>query len=199
MDTVSYTHLDVYKRQLLDPWFAYGLDRFLRERKWKLSGILNGIDKVRYEYGLQVAASNGKESQWGNADASAEVTKPTVNEIEAEIVEEEKPDPAEQARLAREAFFEVFWEIDEASMDAYVAEHPDVIANGWDSIHINAVSYTHLHQTEHQNNGQKKCYEFFHSILLYFLPPDGGKITKAVPHIRLSYYYTCLLYTSRCV
>ena len=46
------------------------------------------------------------------------------------------------------------------------------------------------HQTEHQNNGQKKCYEFFHSILLYFLPPDGGKITKAVPHIRLSYYYT---------
>ena len=97
----------------------------------------NVIDKVRYEYGLQVAASNGKESQWGNADASAEVTKPTVNEIEAEIVEEEKPDPAEQARLAREAFFEVFWEIDEASMDAYVAEHPDVIANGWDSIHIN--------------------------------------------------------------
>ena len=97
----------------------------------------NVIDKVRYEYGLQVAASNGKESQWGNADASAEVTKPTVNEIEAEIVEEEKPDPAEQARLAREAFFEVFWEIDEASMDAYVAEYPDVIANGWDSIHIN--------------------------------------------------------------
>ena len=97
----------------------------------------NVIDKVRYEYGLQVAASNGKESQWGNAGASAEVTKPTVNEIEAEIVEEEKPDPAEQARLAREAFFEVFWEIDEASMDAYVAEHPDVIANGWDSIHIN--------------------------------------------------------------
>ena len=81
----------------------------------------NVIDKVRYEYGLQVAASNGKDSQWGNADASAEVTKPTVNEIEAEIVEEEKPDPEEQARLAREAFFEVFWEIDEASMDAYVA------------------------------------------------------------------------------
>ena len=97
----------------------------------------NVIDKVRYEYGLQVAASNGKESQWGNAGASAEVTKPTVNEIEAEIVEEERPDPAEQARLAREAFFEVFWEIDEASMDAYVAEHSDVIANGWGSIHIN--------------------------------------------------------------
>ena len=25
----------------------------------------NVIDKVRYEYGLQVAASNGRESQWG--------------------------------------------------------------------------------------------------------------------------------------
>ena len=30
----------------------------------------NVIDKVRYEYGLQVAASNGKESQWGNAGAT---------------------------------------------------------------------------------------------------------------------------------
>ena len=97
------------------------------------------IAKVRYEYGLQIAASNGKESQWGNSeeDASGTVTEPTVNEIEAEIIAEEKPDPEEQARLAREAFFEVFWEIDEASMDAYVAEHPDVIANGWGSIHIN--------------------------------------------------------------
>ena len=44
------------------------------------------------------------------------------------------------------------------------------------------------HQTEHQNNGQKKCYEFFHSVLLYFLPPDGGKITKATHQV--FYYYT---------
>ena len=45
ISTVSPT----YAEELLDPWFAYGLDRFLRERKWKLSGILNGIDTVRYD------------------------------------------------------------------------------------------------------------------------------------------------------
>ena len=38
---VSYTHLD--------PWYAHKLDPILRERSWKLSGILNGIDVVNYD------------------------------------------------------------------------------------------------------------------------------------------------------
>ena len=51
------------------------------------------ISQVRYEYGLEIAKSNGKESQWGKNDPNnqTEVKEPTVNEIEAEIVEEEKP------------------------------------------------------------------------------------------------------------
>ncbi len=97
------------------------------------------IEKVRYEYGLEIAASNGKESQWGKNDPNGQtgVKEPTVNEIEAEIVEEEKPDPEEEARLAREAFFKVFWEVDPDSMDAYLAEHPETLENGWGSIYIN--------------------------------------------------------------
>ena len=31
-----------------DPWFAHKLDPILRERSWKLSGILNGIDTENY-------------------------------------------------------------------------------------------------------------------------------------------------------
>ncbi len=38
-----------YAREILDPWFAHGLDSILREREWKLSGILNGIDTVGYD------------------------------------------------------------------------------------------------------------------------------------------------------
>lgn len=35
-----------YATELLDPWFAHGLDPILRLREWKMTGILNGIDTV---------------------------------------------------------------------------------------------------------------------------------------------------------
>ncbi len=38
-----------YANEILDPWFSYGLDSILKERKWKLKGILNGIDTVTYD------------------------------------------------------------------------------------------------------------------------------------------------------
>jgi len=38
-----------YANELLDPWFAHGLDRLLVRRKFKLSGILNGIDTKSYD------------------------------------------------------------------------------------------------------------------------------------------------------
>lgn len=45
VSTVSPT----YAQELLDPWFAHGMDSILKERAWKLSGILNGIDTVGYD------------------------------------------------------------------------------------------------------------------------------------------------------
>lgn len=33
-----------YAKEILDPWYAYGLDGILREREFKIHGILNGID-----------------------------------------------------------------------------------------------------------------------------------------------------------
>ncbi len=42
--TVSNT----YAGEILDPWFSHGLDPILRERSYKLSGILNGIDTINY-------------------------------------------------------------------------------------------------------------------------------------------------------
>lgn len=38
-----------YADEILDPWFAFGLDGILNERRFKLSGILNGIDVENYD------------------------------------------------------------------------------------------------------------------------------------------------------
>lgn len=37
-----------YSQEILDPWFSHGLDAILRERSYKLCGILNGIDNDGY-------------------------------------------------------------------------------------------------------------------------------------------------------
>lgn len=38
-----------YAKEILDPWFSHGLDGILRERSWKISGIVNGIDTDIYD------------------------------------------------------------------------------------------------------------------------------------------------------
>lgn len=38
-----------YAKEILDPWYSHGLDTILRQREWKLAGILNGIDTVGYD------------------------------------------------------------------------------------------------------------------------------------------------------
>ncbi len=38
-----------YATEILDPWFSHGLDPILKERSFKLRGILNGIDVINYD------------------------------------------------------------------------------------------------------------------------------------------------------
>ena len=42
------TDSPTYAEEILDPWFSWGLDPILNARKWKLQGILNGIDTDGY-------------------------------------------------------------------------------------------------------------------------------------------------------
>lgn len=37
-----------YAKEILDPWFSYGLHHVLQQNEWKLTGILNGIDMDIY-------------------------------------------------------------------------------------------------------------------------------------------------------
>ncbi|MBR1811974.1 MAG: glycogen synthase GlgA [Clostridia bacterium] len=45
VSTVSPT----YAKEILDPWYSHGLDGILRQREWKLRGILNGIGYDIYD------------------------------------------------------------------------------------------------------------------------------------------------------
>lgn len=38
-----------YAKEILDPWYSHGLDTILKERSYKLRGILNGIDVINYD------------------------------------------------------------------------------------------------------------------------------------------------------
>lgn len=60
-----------YARELMDPWFAYGLSGILRNRSWKLSGIVNGIDydvynpetdkEIAYNYTVKTLKNKEKD------------------------------------------------------------------------------------------------------------------------------------------
>ena len=112
------------------------------------------IDEVRYEYGLFKAATVGKESNanWGKKDdtpagtgtpaADDNVThiNPNITH-ESEQTEDNTPTAEELEKQAQENFYSVFWELDRTSMEAYLAEHPDTLANGWDQIYINEAGF----------------------------------------------------------
>lgn len=112
------------------------------------------IDEVRYEYGLVRAATVGKESNanWGKkddtpADTDTPAADDNVTHInpnithESEQTEDNTPTAEELEKQAQENFYSVFWELDRTSMEAYLAEHPDTLANGWDQIYINEAGF----------------------------------------------------------
>ena len=110
------------------------------------------IDEVRYEYGLVKAGTVGKESTWGRTDpAPADQTPSTSNDnivtLDPNVTHEtDQPDSEELtqealAKQAEENFYSVFWELDRTSMETYLAEHPDTLANGWEHIYINEAGF----------------------------------------------------------
>ncbi len=66
ISTVSPT----YAEEILDPWFAHGLDGILRNHADKLSGILNGIDTINYdpEHDPLIYKNYSKSDYSGKAD-----------------------------------------------------------------------------------------------------------------------------------
>ena len=67
-----------YAGEILDPWYSHGLDTILRERQWKLQGILNGIDIINYDPETDKAISKNysvKDVKAGKAANKADLQK----------------------------------------------------------------------------------------------------------------------------
>ncbi|MDE6789097.1 MAG: glycogen synthase [Ruminococcus sp.] len=64
-----------YAKEILDPWYAYGLDRILVTKQHKLKGILNGIDTDDYnpEKDPSIAWHFSKDNLSGKAKCKSEM------------------------------------------------------------------------------------------------------------------------------
>ena len=73
VNTVSPT----YAEQILDPWYSHGLDSILQPRRFKLHGILNGIDTESYDPANDpaIAAPFDAENPAGKTECKAALQK----------------------------------------------------------------------------------------------------------------------------
>lgn len=107
------------------------------------------IDEVRFEYGERKYATVGVETSWGKDPTAADAddaSDSNVTHIDANITHGSDTDESTQdeqtlVSQAEEAFYELFWELDRSTMEAYLAEYPDKLANGWDHIYINEAGF----------------------------------------------------------
>lgn len=100
------------------------------------------IQQVRHDYGLAIGSAVGKESGWSKGDSSgADSSKVMEAHVTTSSSSEQTLTPEQQEAQKRDAFYELFWELDQTTMDAYVSANPDVIASGWDHILINEAGF----------------------------------------------------------
>lgn len=66
-----------YAKEILDPWYSHGLDTILKERSFKLRGILNGIDVENYnpETDKDIFKNYSAEKMAGKATNKRELQK----------------------------------------------------------------------------------------------------------------------------
>lgn len=87
------------------------------------------------------------QQQFGQNSKRPKPAQPTVaqEELPSESVEPEdpqkplKPEKPEKpdVNADEEAFYDLYWELNRSSFEAYLDEHPEVLANGWNNIYIN--------------------------------------------------------------
>lgn len=76
-----------YAQEILDPWYAFGLDSILNARKYKLHGILNGIDTVLNDPATDKAlpAHFDAEDIAGKAECKAQLQKEMGLPVRADV------------------------------------------------------------------------------------------------------------------
>lgn len=74
----------------------------------------------------------GKASTWGET-----AEKENRRQLDVEIRDTTTMTEEEIEEMNRDKFYSLYWELDQATMEAYLAEHPEALDNGWDHIYIN--------------------------------------------------------------
>ena len=103
-----------YAKEILDPWYSYGLDSILNQRSWKLCGILNGIDTDNYNPATDKAiAQNYDESDYKKGKAAC---KKTLQEQMGMAVRDDVPLIGIVSRLVEHKGLDLIKEVMEKSL-----------------------------------------------------------------------------------
>ena len=106
--------------------------------KWLATAIIppDIIEDVMEQRRQALEQQIGLSSSWTKEeeDEQTEDEAPLTDEIvtDVEVIPEVDPD-----EVAEENFYELFYEIDQPSLEAYLSEHPEALENGWDNLYIN--------------------------------------------------------------
>ncbi len=100
------------------------------------------IDEVIQRQSNAAGSQIGIVSTWGKTDdddSQDEATK--VIHADVETIEPDTMSSEEQADLEKAAFYELFWELDQSTMQDYIDANPQVLDNGWSQIYINEAGF----------------------------------------------------------
>ncbi|MBE6985014.1 MAG: phosphodiester glycosidase family protein [Ruminococcaceae bacterium] len=79
-----------------------------------------------------------KLDHYGHNSKRPEPTQPPADQqvqVDSSELTNEPTEPVEED--PREAFYELFWELNRTSFESYLDEHPETLDNGWENIYIN--------------------------------------------------------------
>ncbi len=90
------------------------------------------VDAVRQQMEQALEDQIGINSEWDMDSESVSIGGQDGNSETATDGSSEDDESAEEA-----AFYELFWELDRDTMEEYLDDHPDALAEGWENIYIN--------------------------------------------------------------
>lgn len=96
----------------------------------------NVINDVMLDVAKAQEAQVGQESTWHLDVPVLELPLEPVPDAPSDTISV-PTQPKEPKETEEDLFYQLFWELDQESMEAYLTEHPETLDNGWENIRIN--------------------------------------------------------------
>ena len=117
---------------------------------------------------------------WNFGEQGSAVFVPLTNDVAGELA---GTSAAEQG-ISADDFYEMFWEIDRDSMQAYLEEHPEALSAGWAGININESGLDQSGTTIRTTMGEQVlAINYREKILLVRAEGDGYRGVLAVAKV----------------